>query len=366
MNTTHHSDRAAAAHPQEDDNDIETLSWLVTRFAAKEIAPHVTDWDRAGEFPRGLYARAAQLGLLGLGYPEDLGGTPASQRMRNAMSQALARHGASGGVFAGLFSHNIGLPPLLRHGTDALQREIVPAVLRGEKIAALAITEPGGGSDVAALRTTARLEGDHYVINGEKTFITSGMRADFYTVAVRTGGPGPAGVSLLLIEKGMPGFTQTPLSKMGWLCSDTATLHFDDVRVPVDNLVGTENQGFKAIMQNFNRERIFLAAGANGFAQVCLDEALAWAKQREMFGGKLIDQQVTRHKLADMAMRIEATQAMLETLAWRVEHGDAPVGGKLRGDMGATAVELIGPGETAGSYMEYEIQDGGYATIGFR
>ena len=123
-----------------------------------------------------------------------------------------------------------------------------------------------------------------------------------------------------------PGFTQTPLSKMGWLCSDTATLHFDDVRVPVDNLVGTENQGFKAIMQNFNRERIFLAAGANGFAQVCLDEALAWARQREMFGGKLIDQQVTRHKLADMAMRIEATQAMLETLAWRVEQGESPVG----------------------------------------
>jgi acyl-CoA dehydrogenase len=340
LNTTHHSDRAAAAHPQEDDNDIETLSWLVTRFAAKEIAPHVTDWDRAGEFPRGLYARAAQLGLLGLGYPEDLGGTPASQRMRNAMSQALARHGASGGVFAGLFSHNIGLPPLLRHGTDALQREIVPAVLRGEKIAALAITEPGGGSDVAALRTTARLEGDHYVINGEKTFITSGMRADYLTVAVRTSegssvfdelddspGRGARGISLIVVPGDSKGLSRTALDKMGWRCSDTAQLHFDNVRVPARFLVGAPGEGFKMIMGNFNSERLGMSVAALGFAQACCDEALEWARQRKTFGRSLVEHPVIRHKLVDMQMRIASTQAWVDALSDRLDAGDERAGG---------------------------------------
>lgn len=222
MSDKHPSGSDPAGDPDEDRNDIETLSYLVTRFATKEIAPHVQQWDQAGEFPRSLYARAAQLGLLGLGYPEDLGGTPASQRMRNALTLALARHGASGGVFAGLFSHNIGLPPVLRHGSVALQREVVPPVLRGEKIAALAITEPGGGSDVAALRTTARLDGDQYVIDGEKVFITSGMRADFLTVAVRTGeaddaldasqaqSRGARGVSLIVVPGDSRGLSRTP------------------------------------------------------------------------------------------------------------------------------------------------------------
>jgi len=295
------------------------------RFVAKEITPFVNEWDDAGSFPRELYRKAAELGLLGLGFPEAYGGNDGDLFMTIIAAQELARCGG-GGVLASLLSHTIGCPPIVNVGSEALKRKVLPPVMRGEKISALGITEPSGGSDVANLKTTARREGDHYIVNGSKTFITSGIRADFYTVAVRTGGPGPGGVSLLLIEKGTPGFTQTPLRKMGWLCSDTATLYFDNCRVPVANLVGQENQGFKAIMKNFNRERIFLAAGTNGFARVCLDEALAWAKQREMFDGKLIDMQVTRHKLADMAMRIEATQAMLELLAWRVEQGEQPVG----------------------------------------
>jgi acyl-CoA dehydrogenase len=295
------------------------------RFVAKEITPFVDEWDDAGSFPRELYRKAAEVGLLGLGFPEAYGGNDGDLFMTIIASQELARCGA-GGVLASLLSHTIGCPPIVNVGSEALKQRVLPPVLRGEKISALGITEPSGGSDVAHLKTTARRAGEHYIVNGSKTFITSGIRADFYTVAVRTGGPGPGGVSLLLIEKGTPGFTQTPLRKMGWLCSDTATLYFDNCRVPVENLVGPENQGFKSIMKNFNRERIFLAAGANGFARVCLDEALAWAKQREMFGGKLIDMQVTRHKLADMAMRIEATQAMLELLAWRVEQGEQPVG----------------------------------------
>ncbi|MBP6505540.1 MAG: acyl-CoA dehydrogenase family protein [Rhodoferax sp.] len=325
----------------EDQNDIETLGYLVTRFATKEITPHVLEWDRAGEFPRALYNRAAQLGLLGLGYPEDLGGTPASQRMRNAMSQAMARHGASGGVFAGLFSHNIGLPPVLRHGSDALQREIVPPVLRGEKIAALAITEPGGGSDVAAMRTTARLDGDHYVINGEKTFITSGMRADYLTVAVRTGDDRPAlddlddaplrgarGISLIVVPGDSKGLSRTALHKMGWMCSDTAQLHFDNVRVPARYLVGQPGDGFKMIMGNFNGERLGMSVAALGFAQACYDEALDWARQRKAFGQSLVEHQVIRHKLVDMQMRIASTQAWVDAVTDAMDEGAERVGGE--------------------------------------
>eukprot|EP01136_Pigoraptor_vietnamica_P042936 Opistho-1_new@17703 len=178
------------------------LADMVQRFATRDIAPHVAQWDEAGEFPRPLYAQAASLGLLGLGYPEHLGGTPATWRMRNAMTQAFCRHGASGGVFASLFSHNIGLPPVLNHGSEALQQEVIPPVLRGEQIAALGITEPGGGSDVAALRTTARRDGGDWVIDGEKVFITSGLRADWITLAVRTGesgSKGSGGISMVVV-----------------------------------------------------------------------------------------------------------------------------------------------------------------------
>ncbi|SEF25760.1 acyl-CoA dehydrogenase family protein [Variovorax sp. NFACC27] len=301
--------------------DRAALADTVRRFAESEIAPHVQAWDDAGEFPRALYARAAELGLLGLGYPEELGGTPASYSLKLPAWIALARHGKSGGVLASLFSHNIGLPPVVLHAGDAVRREVVPPVLRGEKIAALAITEPGGGSDVAALRTTARLEGDHYVVNGEKTFITSGMRADWITVAVRTGeGRGAGGISMLLVPGDAPGLTRTRLSKMGWLCSDTATLHFDNVRVPARYLLGNEGEGFRMIMGNFNGERIGLAAGALGFSQACFDEALAWARERKTFGAALVEHQAVRHKLVDMQTRIASTEAWIEAVS---AEGDA-------------------------------------------
>ena len=215
-----------------------------------------------------------------------------------------------GGVHAGLFSHQIGAPPIARAGSAELKARVLPPVLAGEKISALAITEPGGGSDVANLRTSARRDGGDYVVNGEKTFITSGMRADFYTVAVRTGGPGASGVSLLLIEREREGFTRTPLKKMGWWCSDTATLHFDNVRVPAGNLIGEENAGFRIIMRNFNAERLGMAAGAVGFAQACLDEAVAWARERKTFGKHLIEHQAVRHKLVEMQTRIHAARAL--------------------------------------------------------
>ena len=297
----------------------------VRAFVEREVAPHVAAWDEAGEFPRVLYRRAAQLGLLQLGYPEALGGTPCGLRFRLIAAEEIARAG-SGGLMASLFSHNIGLPPVVAHGSAALQQRVVPPVLAGEQVAALAITEPGGGSDVARLRLRARREGGDWVLDGEKTFITSGLRADWITVAARTGGPGAAGISLLAVPGDAPGLQRTRLEKMGWWCSDTAHLRFDAVRVPADHLIGEENAGFRMIMANFNGERLLMSAGACAFAQACLDEALDWARQRQTFGRALLEHQVTRHRLADMRMRIVATRAMLADVTARFERHpeDAP------------------------------------------
>ena len=290
----------------------------VRAWVEAEVAPSVREWDEAGRFPRELYRRAAQMGLLQLGYPDHLGGTPCAMAFRLAAAQEIAR-GGSGGLMASLFSHNIGLPPIVEHAHPALQQRIVPTVLAGEAIAALAITEPGGGSDVARLRTTARLDGDHWVIDGEKTFITSGLRADWLTVAVRTGGPGAGGISLIAVPGASPGLERTELDKMGWWCSDTAHLRFDGVRVPADHLIGLENAGFRMIMANFNGERLLMSAGACAFAQVCLDEALDWARTRQTFGQPLVAHQVVKHRLMDMRMRIRASEAMLQEVCARFE-----------------------------------------------
>lgn len=308
-----------------DDADRDALRATVRAFVERELMPHVDAWDEAGTFPRELYLRAGELGLLGLGFPEELGGTPGDSVSVIQLCEEFARAG-SGGLYASLFSHGIGLPPILNLGTDDQQRRFVPDVLAGRKISALAITEPSGGSDVANLKTTARREGDHYVVHGSKTFITSGVRADLVTVAVRTGPAGLGGISLLVVEAGTPGFTRTSLDKkMGWWCSDTATLYFDECRVPADNLLGQENGGFLGIMQNFNRERLSIAAMAIAFAQVCLDEAIAYARQRETFGKPLVTRQVIRHKLVDMATAIHPTRAWLYALARRVDAGEWPI-----------------------------------------
>jgi acyl-CoA dehydrogenase len=287
------------------------------RFVEREILPHAAAWDEAGTFPRDLYRKAAAAGLFGAGYPEEYGGTPADYFFRIVSAEEFARAGV-GGLSASLFSHTIGAPPIAAVGSAELKRRVLPAILAGDKISALAITEPDGGSDVASLRTKAVREKDVYVVNGEKAFITSGMRADYYTVAVRTGGPGAAGVSLLLIEREYEGFTRTELKKMGWWCSDTALLHFKDVRVPAANLIGEENAGFRAIMRNFNSERLSMAAGAVGFAQTCLDDALDWARQRRTFGQALIGHQAMRHKLVDMQARVHAARALLYDTAWKL------------------------------------------------
>ena len=310
--------------------DHEALRRTVREFIAREVAPHINAWDEAGSFPRTLYRQAGAIGLLGIGYPEELGGTPADLFFTIAAAEELAQAG-SGGLQASLGSQHIALPPLVALGSQALKQRVVPAVLAGEKIAALAITEPGGGSDVAALRTTAVLsrdsEGEHYLVNGEKTFITSGMRADFLTVAVRTDptNKGPGGVSLLLVEGDTPGLQRSLLAKTGWWASDTAHLRFDNCRVPAANLLGAEGAGFKAIMQNFNNERLMMAAMAVAYAQVCTEEAAAWARERRTFGAALIERQVIRHKLVDMVMRVETARAFVYELAWRLQQrlGDA-------------------------------------------
>ena len=302
----------------------EAFRHSVRRFVAQEITPHINDWDESETFPRELYRKAAEVGLLGLGFPEEYGGTPGDAFYGMVMVEEMTRC-ASGGLLASLFSHTIGAPPIVVGGSDELKQRVLPLILRGEKISALAITEPGGGSDVANLQLSATRDGDCYILNGSKTFITSGMRADYFTVAARTGGPGAMGVSALLLEGDTPGLTRTALKKMGWWCSDTAQLHFENCRVPIANLLGQENGGFMVFMQNFNRERLALALQAYGFARVCLDEASEWAMQRTTFGKKLAGHQVVRHKLVEMATRIEATRALIEDLSWRVQAGQAPV-----------------------------------------
>jgi acyl-CoA dehydrogenase len=302
----------------------EAFRETIARFVAKEIEPFASQWDEAEEFPRSLYKKASGIGLLQLGFPEEFGGVSADRFYMIAAAQELARAG-SGGIIASLLSHTIGSPPIAKLGSPKLKRRVLPDVLAGEKISALAITEPNAGSDVANIRTTARRDGDHYIVRVEKTFITSGMRADYYTVAVRTGEPGLGGISLLLIERDAPGFSRTPLKKMGWWASDTATLHFDDCRVPAENLIGRENAGFMAVMLNFNDERLSMAASSNGFARVAYEEALAYAKQRETFGKPIVKHQVIRHKLVDMAQRIAATQAFLERMAWALDQGESPI-----------------------------------------
>lgn len=302
--------------------DHEAFRATVRRFVEREIIPNAAAWDEAGGFPRELYGKAAAAGLLGVGFPEEFGGTPADHFYRLILAEEMGRSG-SGGTAASLMSHTIGLPPVVAGASSELKARILPGVLAGEKISALAVTEPDAGSDVAQLSTTARRDGDHYIVNGSKMFITSGMRADWYTVAVRTGGPGATGVSLLAIERDTPGFTRTELKKMGWWASDTAELHFDDCRVPASNLIGAEGQAFPLIMRNFNGERLTLAASACGAAQACLEDAVAWARERKTFGQPLIGHQVIRHKLVDMVERIEATRALLDDLASRLD-AEAP------------------------------------------
>ena len=285
------------------------LRKTVRSFAEREILPHVTDWERDGELPRDLHRRAADTGLLGADLPESVGGGGGDAVDSVLICEELHEAGTPGGVFASLFTCGIAVPHMVASGDERLIEKFVRPTLRGELIGSLAITEPGGGSDVGHLRTTAVRDGDHYVVNGAKTYITSGVRADFVVTAVRTGGPGAAGVSLLVVEKGTPGFeVSRKLDKMGWRSSDTAELSYTDARVPVANLVGAENTGFAQIAQAFVSERIGLAAQAYSSAQRCLDLSVQWCRDRETFGRPLISRQAVQNTLAEMARRIDVAR----------------------------------------------------------
>jgi acyl-CoA dehydrogenase len=281
------------------------------RFAAREIAPHAADWDEAGEFPRELYKRMAGAGLLGLSYPQALGGAGGDLGHSLVATEELVLAGKSVGTCVGLGSHGIALPPIIAHGTPEQQQRFVVPVVKGEQVAALGITEPGAGSDVAGIETRAVRDGEHYEVNGSKLFITSGCRADFVTTAVRTGGPRHAGISLLVIERNTPGFSVSKkLRKTGWWASDTAELAFVDCRVPVANLIGQENHGFALITANFVAERLGLAAQCVAIAELSYRESVAYSRARQAFGKPLTGFQVTRHKLAEMATRIAAARAL--------------------------------------------------------
>ncbi|MCP2225707.1 acyl-CoA dehydrogenase [Pseudomonas silensiensis] len=298
----------------------------VRRFVEREILPDIDQWEEAESFPRELYLKAGAAGILGIGYPDSLGGSHEGDLFAKvAASEELMRCG-SGGLVAGLGSLDIGLPPILKWARPEIRDRVVPQVLAGEKISALAVTEPSGGSDVANLQTRAVRDGDFYRVSGSKTFITSGVRADFYTVAVRTGEPGFGGISLLLIEKGTPGFTiGRQLKKMGWWASDTAELFLDDCRVPVGNLIGAENMGFACIMGNFQSERLALALMANMTAQLALEESLKWARQREAFGKPIGKFQVLKHRLAEMATALEVSREFTYRQAAKMAAGQSVI-----------------------------------------
>ncbi len=308
--------------------DHEAWREQLRKFVDKEIAPYVDEWDEQGFLPDDLWAKAADFGLLGLGYPEQYGGTSEGIDLYhvNIVSEELCRT-SLGGLPSTLLSHGIGMPPVVNFGKDALKDEIIPQVIAGKKRIALAITEPSGGSDVANLQTTAKREGDYYIVNGSKTFISGGMGADWFTTGVRTGGKGGAGVSLIVIPADLEGVSRTPLDKkQGWWCSDTATIYFDNVKVPVENLLAEEGHGFLVIANNFNNERMAMATMMEASCRVCLEEAVKWAQERQTFGKRLADHQVIRHKIVEMKQRINSCQAYIQVCCRQMQDGTISFG----------------------------------------
>jgi acyl-CoA dehydrogenase len=298
------------------------------RFVELDIAPYAEQWDDQGEIPDELWHKAGDIGLFGVGFDEKYGGLFEGIDIWHnyIVHEELSRAGF-GGITAALTVHGISLPSVLQFAAENIKQEVVPAVLSGEKRISLAITEPSGGSDVANIQTKAVKNGEHYIVSGCKTFITGGMKANWYSTALRTGDAGAGGVSLLLIPAHLTGVERTALNKkQGWWASDTATIYFDNVQVPVANLIGQENKGFQAIMANFNTERLGLVVDMEAFSRVCLEEAVNWAQDRHTFGKRLADHQAIRHKIVEMKQRINATQAYLQACTLAVIAGKPNAG----------------------------------------
>jgi len=295
-------------------------------FMTKEIVPHAFEWDEAGHVPWAVHEKFGALGLWGFGIDEQYGGHGFDDPfMRMDASVEIARCGV-GGIGAAIGGRGISLDPIQRLAAEDIRTRVLPDIIAGRKGSSLAITEPSGGSDVARIKTTARQDDDDWILNGSKTFITGGMESDYFVVAARTGGEGLTGISLFFVEPNMPGFSRTELGKkMGWWASNQAALYFDDMRVPGKNLMGQKDYGFIEIMQNFNYERLSLAAIALGMMDAALEDSIAWAQQRETFGKPLIRHQVIRHKIADMSAKIDALRSHLWILCAIIEGGSMPV-----------------------------------------
>jgi acyl-CoA dehydrogenase len=285
------------------------LRTLTRDFTTREVTPYLDEWEAAGELPRSLHRKAAAAGLLGVAFPETAGGQGGNGIDSAIVSEEMLYSGASSGLLASLFTHGIALPHIVGSGsTDLIDRYAKPT-LAGELIGSLAVTEPDAGSDVAGVCTRAVRDGDAYVVNGAKTFITSSTRADFVTTLVRTGDDPHHGLSLLVVDTDSPGFSVVRrLDKMGWLCSDTGELAYVDVRVPASQLVGAEGSAFAQVARNFASERLGLATHGYGVAARALDLTVSWVRNRTAFGKPLIGKQVVRHKLVEMKRAVEVSR----------------------------------------------------------
>ena len=291
------------------------------RFVEAEIAPHAAAWESAGRIPREIFHRMGELGYLGINFPEAYGGAGADIFFAMAFLEELPRSLMGGFCAAVSVQEFMATAHIDRAGSEGLkQRYLVPSI-QGRMVGALAITEPDAGSDVASIRTSAVRDGEVYVVNGAKTFITNGADGDFITLAVRTGEPGAKGISLLVVDSDLPGVTTRRLDKLGWHCSDTAEIVFEDVRVPIDRLVGEENTGFRQIMESFQLERLVASAIAVGSADVALLTTLAYMSSRTVFGRPLGRFQALRHRLADLAAELEAARQLTYHTAWLHQHG---------------------------------------------
>ncbi len=309
-----------------DTDDRKSFREIVTKFLETEIWPHVDEWDEEGRYPQEINEKVCELGVFGFGIDEKYGGLGFDdQFMRKDISVEMGRTSA-GGLFASVGSRNIMLGPLTELANEAIKMKALPDLMSGKKGGSLGITEPGGGSDVAQMKTLAHRDGDEWVLNGSKTFITGGMQASYFVIGARTGKEGLGGISLFFVEADTPGFTRSAIEKkMGWWTSDTATLYFDDCRIPADNLMGEENKGFYAIMNNFNYERYMMGAQMLGMAKRCFEECVEYSQDRKTFGKNLIEHQVIRHKLADMSAKIDAMDAYLNQVAQLMNEGEMPV-----------------------------------------
>lgn len=304
----------------------ETLRAEIRRYVERELAPHAGAWEEAGHFPDEVFRQMGRLGYLGLRYPQELGGSGLDTYSAIVLAEELSRAG-NGAVGMAVAVHaEMATPPILKFGNREQQERFLVPAIRGEKIAALAISEPGAGSDVAAIQTRAVADGDHWVLNGSKIYITNGVRADWVLLLARTGEEPTGGLTLFVVEKGTPGFTVgRKLQKVGMHASDTAELFFDQVRIPDANRIGEVGQGFYHIMWELQGERLIGAAGAVAAGERALEMALAYVAQREAFGRPIGKFQAIRHRLAQMATELEAARSLVYTCAWRWEQGEYPV-----------------------------------------